>query len=218
MFTTFEKKWITIDENNYNKVELKPIAPALLRNISHHFPKGRELTQEEEILLSKLESQQSKIGEEYLRLFQLRCKQGISKSEFAFLYQDLQTLIIEVEKMGLSLPKEFVRFFSTYQTLKRFRLGDISFSLRDGVLPFSNDDNFCLIPFLGNSQGFCWWAILINRENNYCIVYRDIYWTEGLLDGDIEENAQYFICSDTFEEFLLRFSEDSIKKEQQKLF
>lgn len=211
-FEQYKKRWVIIDEYEYSKIELVKLDERLLIEPINSFPPEIVLTDYELKQLSDLEKQKGWSGEEFYKMQQLQYRRGISQNSFQHYSDSFQQILEESKKINISVPTWFKYLFSSYKTLKRFRFGDIHFRIFEGIIPFPEFDNFYLIPFLGDSQGFCWWSILIDKASNYRIVYRDLHWREY----PTEEYGEYFICSNSFEEFLVRLSIDSISKENKK--
>jgi hypothetical protein len=213
----YQNKWIIIDESEYEKIELTPIDKKLLENPINHFPNEIKLTIQETELLKKLEGKQNNYKHfEFSKMLELRYKRGFSNDEYHYYKEHLKSLIVQCQNKGIKLPKWFKTLFQSYDLLTRFRFGDIGFWIRERIIPFPQNENYFLIPFLGDSQGFCWWSVLIDKDSNYCIIYRDTKWNEEPLETEPKELGEYFLCSNTFEEFLIRLSIDTKDKEVKK--
>ena len=51
----------------------------------------------------------------------------------------------------------------------------------------------------------------MNKENEHCILYNAYHWAEDPLPGEPE--PEFIVCADSFEEFIVRLTED-IKEEE----
>lgn len=214
----FRKKWIIIDEFHYHKVELKPINNHFIKNPFQRLPVKILLTENETNRLQNLTSKKQWVGEEFLIMQRLKLKRGMTQSNFLSFQEELQQLISDCIKCNIELPPSFVTFFSTYDYLSRFRFGDISFFLFYSLVPFPENKSCYLVPFLGDSQGFGWWSLLMHQNGEYCVVYRDLHWLEYPTGTEPAEYGEYFFCANSFEEFLVRISEDTVEKEKKKLY
>jgi len=213
-WNTFQKKWITLDEKYFSKVELGKLKYNTIKNPVKFFPVKIELNKKETDFLKSLELQKSWKGDEFLTLHKLKVKRGISLEHFDLFKEDLKLLNIQCKNKEIRLPNWFFNFFNNYDYLSRFRFRIISFYIGYGLIPFPEDDNYYLIPFLGDSQGFNWWGIMIDKNNEYCIVYRDLFWLENPEENESKEYGEYYYCSNTFEEFLRRLSFDLKENEK----
>ena len=93
--------------------------------------------------------------------------------------------------------------------MARFRTQELSFFSYYGLLPFPKDENYFMIPFFGDSQGYEWWHILLNGEGEHCILYNRYHWNEHYMPNKPKEHdSQYYICANSFGEFLIRLSAD----------
>ncbi len=212
MERNLNRKWTVIDEHSFTKIEITTLDENLLKNPLSSFPQKNILNKEEVSQLQELENQNKWIGEEFLKLRKLQYKRGLTERQFEIYQKQLEHILAEAQPKGLKLPKWFITFFRNFEYVSRFKFSDISFWMPDGIVPFPNYNNYHLIPFLGDSQGFCWWSILIDDNSNYCIVYRDLHWRENPDESQPKEFGEYYVCSDTFEEFLVRLSIDTIVK------
>lgn len=209
----FQRKWITISHFYPTKIELQDIDISLLLNPIDSFPPECNLNEEEWNTLQNLEKKEDGwSGSEFLKMRRLQIKRGLSIEGFSILSDTLQDIKIQAHSLGIDLPKWFLLFFETHRLLNRFRFDDIGFTLYHKIVPFPKNKNYYLIPFFGNSQGFCWWYLLINSLGEYCILYRDLHWEEKPEKDEPEELGEYYFCSSTFEEFLVRLSRDLIER------
>ena len=123
-------------------------------------------------------------------------------------------MINKCEKVKITLPKHFIYFFSNQDYLSRFRTDDLLFFTHYGIIPFPEDEEKYIVPFFGDSQGFCWWSLLLDKNSNHCVIYNNYHWLEQKTSLGINEPPpKYIICSDSFSEFIVRLSFDMRTKE-----
>ena len=87
----------------------------------------------------------------------------------------------------------------------------------DNLIQFADNPNYYLLPFLGNSQGFHWWYLLISPQTSeYCVLYNAYSDKESIeLHNDDELTNEYIVVSQSFDEFLVRASADIIENEEE---
>jgi hypothetical protein len=173
------------------------------------------LNERENELITILEKRNEWTGEEFLALSKLRAKRGQSDQDFEVVQKYFAELQKDAKHKGIDLPNGFISFFNNHDFLARFRTGDLSFLTLEGLNIFPDNPNYFITPFLGDSQGFEWWYLVINKNSEYCILYNTYHWEEkGEFLSDGEPRPQYFICADSFEEFIARLSADIVRFEE----
>jgi hypothetical protein len=207
LFLEIEEKWIVIDELTYEKIDKPILEKDNIKNLEEFFPEEITLTKTEKERLRNLESKKGWYGEEFLEMRMLQQKRGIHELNFLKIQKSLFKIHLEFKMKGIELPVWFNRFFSNKKYLSRFRFGDISFQLWQGIMNHPRNPDWYLIPLLGDSQGYAWWGLIINEKGESIVTYQDTYW------GEVPEEKE-FRCSDSIEEFLFRMSRDMIKKEK----
>lgn len=208
--TIIDEKWIVIDEKSYDKISKPTLDAENWQNLEDSFPSKIDLNEEEIEKLKYLEQKSDWLGKEFLEIRKLQKKRGISEDIFLEIQNSLKEIKSVLKKEEIQLPNWFQKFFSNLDYLSRFRFGDISFQVWRGVIKHPKNPDWYVIPLLGNSQGFCWWGLLLDRIGNSIVIYRDTFWEE---DNNLN-NEKEFRCSDSLEEFLFRMSSDLIEKEK----
>ncbi|MBT28517.1 MAG: hypothetical protein CMO01_02570 [Thalassobius sp.] len=208
------KRWISLENHQYlKKIELDHIDTKLYSNLSYCLPSKIALNKEEENTLNELLLKDQWIGDEFLTMLRLKAKQGVSSELFEAYQIDLKVLENSCRSLNIKLPESFHKLFSNFEYLSRFRFYDVSFILNERVISFSENSVDHLIPFMKGSQGLAWWFIMINDKNNYRVVFGDLHYNEFPDKSEDKELSEFFICSESFEEFLYRLSRDLRKNE-----
>jgi hypothetical protein len=215
LFKELDKKWRTINQLNNDLLKFEKLDKKLLINPVDSFPEKRILSKKQIIQLQKHEEKGGNwSGEEFLEMCQLKTIRGITSADFLFITEELEKIKGQAADIGIKIPKWFVFFFENRELINRFRVGCFSFFIYEGIVSFPNYEDYYLIPFFGDSQGYSWWHILINSKSEYRIVYRNYHWNEEPEEHEPKEAGTYYICSDTFEEFLIRLSIEQIQMEK----
>lgn len=215
----YRRAWINIydrTEKAFRNIEADKICAPF-----KYLPQRLFLTREEEALIALFDELEGVCGanDEYFLYALLRSKRVIGVEGFKVVQNRLRELQKDSEAKQISLPNTFLTFFQTHDYLARFRTSDFSFFPCKCLNVFPEDERYFITPFFGDSQGFCWWYLLLNQKGDYCILYNAYHWRET--DSAPEDDpigAEYIICADTFEEFIARLSEDIKIKERKKDF
>ena len=212
----YRKGWYNIFERR--EVPFRNIDVSKIKNPFNHLPERFYLTEEEEEIIALFYhrsetggSPQSKhigIGNALVIWYMML----IEKRGWGYEEKDLKNLLKSCEKESIKLPQSFLQFFQTYDSQARFRTGDLSFTTYHQLAPFPDNEDYFIIPFFGDSQGFCWWYLLLNKSNEHCILYNDYHWAEVPLPDEPE--PEFIVCADSFEEFIVRLTEDIKKQEE----
>ncbi len=180
-----------------------------IENPFNDLPNKIFLSKEEKELLAILENKNRFSSSEMMAKSILRSKSVIDIEDFQIIQRCLRKLLRDCKKKNIQLPKSFLKFFQTHDYLTRFRTGDLGFITFEGLNTFPNNENYYITPFFGDSQGFCWWYLLLNRDSEYCILYNTYHWNEIGKEAEPDELIpEYIICSDSFEEFIVRLAKD----------
>ena len=209
----FQKKWISI-LNNYNEKPFLNITEELFKQPFKHLPKQILLSEHE---VNELRLLQNRVytglsSAEYLKKMQLTIKRGYyDKERHASLLKDLNRIEQKCKELNICLPEHFSEFFKNSDYISRIRHEDLSFLLHYPIVPFPKAKNHFLLPIFGHLEGCFWWYLLFDNLGNHCMIYNLYFWEE------LENESPYYICCDTFKEFLVRLSYEIRIKEGEKI-
>lgn len=213
----YRRGWFNIFERR--EVSFRNIDITKFKNPFNHLPERFYLTKEEKEIVAlyhhRSETGKNRKSEDihlgntlvfwYMMLY---AKQVCSEEDFLIRQNDFQKLLKSCKEKELKLPPSYLQFFQTHDFLARFRTGDLSFMTRHRLATFPDNEDYFIIPFFGDSQGFCWWYLLLNKEGEHCILYNNYHWREIGDRLPNEPAPEYILCADSFEEFIVRLAKD----------
>lgn len=205
--SSYDKIWVNFHEQN--EAKFLEIDPTYFEKPFEHLPQHMMLDQEEKKLLAFLEDKKGWNSQEFLTLTKLKEKRRESDEDFDFIQASLAKLVEACHNHGIHLPSQFLAFFQSQDYISRFRTSDLKFIAYHSPIPFPEDQTYFIIPFFGDSQGFGWWYLLLNRQSEHCVLYNAYYWNE--IPESLRPNEpppKYLICADSFSEFIVRLSFD----------
>jgi len=221
----YRRGWFNIFERK--EVPYSSIDTTKFKTPFNHLPERFYLTEEEKEIVA-LYYHRSATGEnkkmENIHLqnsiviwyMMLHAKEVCNEEDFQVGLSCFQKLLRNCKEQRINLPQSFSRFFQTHDFKARFRTGDLMFITLEGLTPFPDNQNYFITPFFGDSQGFCWWYLLMNKASEYCILYNNYHWREIGRQLPEEPKPEFIICADSFEEFIVRLAEDIKNKEEGK--
>ncbi len=219
----YRKGWYNIDERR--EVPFRDIDASKIKNPFNHLPERLYLTEEEEEIIA-LYYYRSEVGKNlkskdthlqntlvfwYMMLY---AKQVRSEKDFQWMQSDFLKTLKSCKEKEIKLPPSYLQFFQTYDFLVRLRTGDLRFIASHQLAPFPDNKNYYLLPFFGDSQGFSWWYLLLNKSNEHCILYNDYHWQDIGKQVSDEPEPEFIVCADSFEKFIVRLAEDIKKQEE----
>ena len=219
----YRRGWYSIFKNK--EVPFSNVDASKFKAPFKHLPERLYLTEEEEEILalyyhrSKAEENKKqkdiRIGSTLVVWYMmLYSKQVRSEKDFQWLQSDFLKSLKSCKEKEIKLPPSYLQFFQTYDFLVRLRPADLFFKTDQLLATFPDNKEYYLLPFFGDSQGFCWWYLLLNKANEHCILYNNYHWREIGDQLPDEPEPEFIVCADSFEEFIVRLAED-IKNDEE---
>ena len=213
----YKRKWLS--HLDYSFDTYLPITDKnILENPFDYLPPVLSLSSEEQEELKQIEeTSQDWTGDEVIRMQMLRLKRGWYWKEEGHQYIEkyLNEITQQANKLGITLPINLLKFYQDNMLINRIRWSH-SFSFREKIVPFPEQKGLFLLTFIIENQGCCYWYILLDKQGNHCILYNNHPWDTQPSDILPDDGPfEYYICADSFEDFIVRLSQELIKREQQ---
>lgn len=212
----FKKKWFSFyynDKENGEIVDLPTISKDFLENPFSTLPEKVVLCDEELKLIEDFESQNGS-SEMFVKYMRLKYWKGPFKFNYNGWDKTLLSIKKQCEKLGILLPDTFVQMLEDESIIPRMRTGSSHFSLPDQVALFPGREDIYIITFHEDQQGGGFWSLVTDKRGNHCILFNYHPWdVENLMMSEGDEPFEFFICAESIEEFIVRFSMDIRRKE-----
>ena len=214
IFKMYEQKWASFSEVG-DLVDYTPITNSkMLSNPFEYLPKEANLSKEELKELKDLESGKGDWGGvSFLKMRILQLQRGWAHK----LGNEFKIMVEKFEKycnsIHVTLPKNYIKFIQNPNLIYRIRFSD-SFRIPEKLYDFPYAKGLYFTELIMENQGGCWWYLLMDKEGNNCVLFSHEEWHFNCLNRTPPDSFEFFICAHSFEDFIIRLSNELKKSEE----
>lgn len=208
----YERKWYSFSKGTL--VDWKPLSKQqLLKNPNNYLPEALTLNEKEEAILVELEKSAPWSSDDFRKMQKLKTIKYSALST-SFLAEEIQKIKEQAQNLAITLPPFFINFFENPNLLGRIRWEHTFLIYYTDIVPFPDNENLFIMTLVTENQGCCYWFLLMDKKGNHCILFNFHHWKEyAFVDKETETPFKYYIVAYSFEEFIIRLSQDLIKLE-----